>query len=61
LFSWSWNVESSIAPPKESDQSGRIDVNIVGSFDWMLERKGDALLLGPATVYTHEGATRSNL
>jgi len=42
-------------------QSGQISVNIVGSFDWVLEHKGDALLLGPSSVYTHEGATRENL
>lgn len=40
---------------------GQISVNIVGSFDWTLEKTGDSLLLGPATVYTHEGATRENL
>jgi uncharacterized protein (AIM24 family) len=43
------------------DQSGQISVNIVGSFDWTLDHEGDALLLGPASVYTHEGATRQNL
>ena len=45
----------------QSNHSGKITVNIVGSFDWTLEHKGDALLLGPASVYTHEGATRENL
>lgn len=45
----------------QSDQSGQISVNIVGSFDWTLEHEGDALLLGPFAVYTHEGATRENL
>jgi len=44
-----------------SEESGQIAVNIVGSFDWTLEHEGDALLLGPASVYTHEGATRENL
>jgi uncharacterized protein (AIM24 family) len=45
----------------QSDQPGQISVNIVGSFDWVLEHEGDALLLGPASVYTHERATRENL
>jgi uncharacterized protein (AIM24 family) len=45
----------------QSNQPGQIPVNIVGSFDWTLEHEGDALLLGPASVYTHEGATRENL
>jgi uncharacterized protein (AIM24 family) len=45
----------------QNEKPGQISVNIVGSFDWTLEHKGDALLLGPASVYTHEGATRENL
>ena len=45
----------------QAEKPGQIAVNIVGSFDWTLEHAGDSLLLGPATVYTHEGATRANL
>ena len=48
-------------PPTHVSDGGLIDVNIVGGLQWNLEKKGDSLLLGPASVYTHEGATRENL